>query len=90
MKTILSLVSLILSLRSKCGCATSELTCLYLHSQVELVSKANLVEIDDGSMIADLAVHVTFIKLTFRGSTTARPHRTEGKMNSEELPTGRS
>lgn len=42
-----------------------ELTCLYFTTtKLKLKQEADLVEIDDGNIIADLAVHVTFIKLT--------------------------
>jgi hypothetical protein len=43
-----------------------------------LKRKADLVEMDDGNMIAGLAVHVTFIKLSHivQGSTPSQTART--------------
>lgn len=67
MKSMLSLVSQTLSLSSR---STTRFG--YRKARVRtftiiksnLIGKAGLVEMDDGNSIADLAVHVTFIKLS--------------------------
>lgn len=46
-----------------CICQNSRV-CTFTTTKLKLKQEADLVEIDDGNIIADLAVHVTFIKLT--------------------------
>jgi hypothetical protein len=57
-----------------------------------LKRKADLVEMDDGNMIAGLAVHVTFIKLSHivQGSTPSQTARTalDATWILTELPAG--
>jgi hypothetical protein len=52
--------------------------CTFTTTKPMLKLKADLVEMDDGNMIAGLAVHVTFIKLSHivQGSTPSQTART--------------